>query len=297
MYPVPVTYLYQFEGCTESQRRGAMHEFASNGAKHLVLTDSLIGDIIKNHALIDILPKEMAEEGLTFVDSHAMFHMDLDLNCPNQAKRRMMIARLKLQLEIIAYMGIDTITIHTGNNLQYDPQEKVLEFNFNMIRDALEQLLPVAEELGVVINIENIWYPNNTPEKLLAFKELFPTDALGFCYDAGHANIMWNGRFHMDGNARNVWSKINMTPSWDNQILEKMLPNVVTCHIHDNMGKTDEHTNPGRGNTDIPHVVELLKQAPRLKSIQSEVIPFRSNSSVREICDVFQQLFPEAKDL
>ena len=36
--------------------------------------------------------------------------------------------------------------------------------------------------------------------------------------------------------ARNVGRE---TPSWDDKILEKMLPHVVNCHIHDNMGQVD----------------------------------------------------------
>ena len=39
MYPVPITYLFDFEFSTEKMRPYIMAEFAANGARHLVLTD------------------------------------------------------------------------------------------------------------------------------------------------------------------------------------------------------------------------------------------------------------------
>lgn len=296
MYPVPITYLYQFEGLNENQRRAVMREFAVNGAKHLALTDTLLGDILKKESLMDQMQQEMANEGLTFADAHAMFGVEMDLNCLNPQKRRMMIARHKLQLEIIAYMGVDTITIHIGNNREQPCPP--IDVHFNLIRESLAELLPVAEELGVIINIENIWHPNNTPEMLLKFKETFPTDALGFCYDAGHANIMAKGKNYEDGLGNLVWkTKLNMEPQWDEKILEKMLPHVVTCHIHDNKGDTDSHWLPGSGNIDWQHITGLLKQAPRLKYIQSEVIPFTANASIKDLCAKFNKLFSETTGL
>ena len=298
MYPVPVTYLYQFENCPENARPWVMHEFAVNGAKHLVLTDTILGDILKRESLMDQIQKEMANEGLTFLDAHAMFSADLDMNCINQKKRRMMIARHKAQLEIIAYMGVDTITIHIGNNRADLGECPPQEVHFALIVEALEELLPVAEELGITICIENIWYPINTPETLLQFKERFPTDTLGFCYDAGHANIMAKGKNYEDSLGNLVWkTKLNMEPQWDDKILEKMLPHVVTCHIHDNKGDTDSHRIPGWGNVDWQHITGLLKQAPRLKCIQSEVLPFYEPTSIKELCGTFHKLFPETKGL
>ena len=37
-------------------------------------------------------------------------------------------------------------------------------------------------------------------------------------------------------------------------------------------------------------IVSLLKKAPRLQVIQSEVIPVRAHTSVKELCDTFRDL-------
>ena len=171
-----------------------------------------------------------------------------------------------------------------------------LEQNVERIGDALSQILPAAEKLGITVCIENIWFPTSTPEVLLGIKEKFPTDALGFCYDAGHANLCAKGHLYPDGGSYGkAWNMIYGTqPVPDDKICEKMLPHIVNCHLHDNDGNGDQHFGPGCGNVDWPHIAGLLRKAPRLKNIQSEVIvPNRADVSVRKLCESFRNLFPE----
>ena len=99
---------------------------------------------------------------MTFVDAHAPFGPYEDLNCPVPELRPQMIERLRLTLHIAAEFGVKSVTIHTGNTsiegyslAQYDAA----------LEDSLEKLLPLAAGLGVIICIENIWFPTNTPQK------------------------------------------------------------------------------------------------------------------------------------
>ena len=52
MYPVPITYLFDFEFCTEKMRPFIMEEFAANGARHLVLSDVLISQCFAQAAAL-----------------------------------------------------------------------------------------------------------------------------------------------------------------------------------------------------------------------------------------------------
>lgn len=293
----PVTFLYDFEHVDERARRFIMHEFAVNGAKHLVLSDTLISQILQNDNLRQDINNDLKAEGLSFVDAHIPFGPQLDLNSPYEPDRKILVARFKTVLEILAYFGVDTITAHVGNNHWMPPEEKALDKNIAHIEEALAEILPTAERLGITLCIENIWFQTNTPEVLLDLKKHFPTEALGFCYDAGHANLMSShGKIHAESNALNAWGAVGIPKSqipWDDQILEKMLPHVVNCHLHDNTGMRDNHDLPGKGNINWPHIVALLNQAPRLKAIQSEVIPNANFTSIRDLCAKFQELFPE----
>ena len=289
MKQLPITFLYQFDHTDDYSRPQIMQEFAANGAKYLVLTDMLLAKMLSERVFAAKLREEMSAAGLEFKDAHAMFGKFLDLNCPVPEARGEMIARHKLALYMIASMGVNTITIHTGNDTVYP--EYSLDHQIDCLKKSLDELLPLAEELGIVICIENIWFKINTPEKLLAVKKCFPTDALGFCYDAGHANLMDKGRFNAESNPCKVWQDV--TPAWDDHILEKMLPHVVNCHIHDNNGITDQHRNIGCGNINWDHIVPLLLSAPRLQVIQSEVLPIHANTAIRDICSKFFKTFAQ----
>ena len=286
MTDVPVTFLYDFDHTDDYTRRHVMHEFAANGAENLVLCDFFLQKMFGDVSFGNKLTAEMEAEGLKFVDSHCVFGKYLDLNCPVKEARNEMILRHKLALQMISAMGVNTITIHVGNETAFP--EYPLEEQFDCIRRSLDELLPAAEALGVTICIENIWFQLNTPERLLKLKSYFPTEALGFCYDAGHANLMDKGRNFPDSNPVKAWK--DKSPSWDDHILEKMLPYVVNCHLHDNNGISDQHRNIGNGTIDWDHIFPLLLKAPKLKVIQSEVIPLMANEAVCDICEGFDRL-------
>lgn len=298
MYPVPLTYFFNFAHIDANARPWILAELAEAGAKHLVLTDSLLADILKDAAQLNAIEKEMADAGLDFVDSHAQFGIEIDMNLQQTAQRRMMIARHKLALEIAHYFHVETMTIHVGNNRTQELATLPLQNHIDAVTDSLAQLLPTAEELGITICIENIWTQTTTPERLLDWKKMFPTEALGFCYDAGHANIMANGRNFAESSAHISWRYTTPnTPPWEEHAIDKMLPHIVTCHLHDNTGEKDQHQLPGNGCVDWQNVREKLMQAPRLKCIQSEVTVTPNKITLPQLCRTFEKLFPECQAL
>ena len=294
MFNVPLTYLCDFEFCVNQQaRRFFMQSYAAMGAKHIVLSDTLIKMVFQNVGVIQEMQQDAGELGLDFVDAHAPFGRYIDLCCPLKEYRRYLVEVGRHALEVCAMFGVDTITFHVGNmgGALPVPQDMTVDAYIDLTCESLEKILPKAEELGVVVCIENIWFPNNTPEALLKIKSRFPTDALGFCYDAGHANLMSTKEEANDNNAANkVFDGVNLPRHHDDQVLEKMLPHIVNCHLHDNNALSDQHLIPGHGNVDWNHIIPLLKKAPRLKNIQSEVIPIARKEPVKEIVEAFQKL-------
>ena len=71
MYPVPLTYFFNFAHIDANARPWILAEMADAGAKHLVLTDCLLCEILRNAPELNALEKEMADAGLDFVDSPA----------------------------------------------------------------------------------------------------------------------------------------------------------------------------------------------------------------------------------
>ena len=292
MFNAPLTFLFDFEAVSAAGRPYIMQEFARCGAEHLVLADTLIKDIVADPGLADLLQKEMSDNGLTFCDGHAPFGLHYDMHCPFGRERKIMYARQKLTMEICAYMNVDTVTIHLGSTRLAPASQMPVADMLALVRETLHELLPAAEKMGLTICIENSWYPLCTPENLLMLKAEFPTPALGFCYDAGHANIMDNGRLHTEGSAWMGWKTagFNCTPPWEERALEKMQPHIVNCHLHDNLGDRDTHTIPGKGNVKWEHILPLINAAPRLKVIQCEVLPAVNKVPIADLVAKFQEL-------
>ena len=188
MRNVPLTYVCDMGAATEAIRPYIMHTFAECGAKHMVLSCWLMEEILKDGRLVSKLMAEVAAEGLSFVDAHALFGPFYDLRTVDESRLHHIILLDKLQIAICAEMGVNTITMHPGGDATNPeiPLEKQTE---NTIR-TLDAILPEAEACGVTICIENSWSRLSCPNNLLKIKSRFPTDALGFCYDSGHANIL-----------------------------------------------------------------------------------------------------------
>ena len=285
---IPVTHYFAFGQATERMRPFIMAEFVANGATNLVLSEGFIREVMRVPGFAKSLKRDMALVGCKFVDSHAPFGVYEDLNVPSENLRRVMLDRQRLALEIAADFGVDSIAVHVGN-----PSEEFagasLGLQHECILRSLEELLPTAERLGITIAMENIWYPTNTPEKLLDIIDHFKSENLGICYDTGHANLMARDRGLADSNPLQAWGKFGPVP-YDAGILEKLLPHVTTCHLHDNNGAYDLHMPPSTGDIDWPREIGLLKKAPKLKCFHNESKILNYSCSIAETCRLFDKL-------
>ena len=282
MRNIPVTYYCSFPE-EENLRRHLIQELADAGVKHIVFNEQMAMDSICHFGLAETLQKELADAGLSFCDAHAPFGPKLDLSCPYPKLYRQMIACHKLVLELCAFMNIDTITIHVGNNHFEEARNYTADQLIGRIKNSLAELLPLAEKLGISICIENIWVRSNVSPVLLQIKKRFPTPYLGLCYDSGHALLMEEG-FKFDNNdVTDLWRKVGCEPQWQKDVIGEMLPEIVNCHLHDNTGQFDSHLLPGRGAVNWTELIPRLKTAPKLKNIQFEVVPGRNNVSIRSL--------------
>ena len=288
MFQFPVTYRCLFPS-EEKYRRHILRDLAAAGVANIVLSEEMIKQVITDFGFADTLKKEFADAGLNFLDAHAPFGYMLDMACPYPAQRPQMIALQKLTLEICAYMGVDTITIHLGNNHFKPACDYSDEQLIDWMKETLSELLPVAERLGITICIENIFKPLNTVSEILTLLKKFDSPNLGVCYDSGHANIMENGMNHTDSRPWGQWEGRGEV-EWEKDVLTQLLPHIVNCHLHDNFASQDEHSLPGLGTVDWQRTLSMLKQAPRLQCMQSEVAPIRRGVAIRRLIETWDKL-------
>lgn len=104
---------------------------------------------------------------------------------------------------------------------------------------SVEEILALAEPLGVRVALEVMGNGLSTPEDLIDILERNFEDAdLGICMDVGHA--------HMLGDTAEA---IEMTSEY-----------LVTTHIHDNRRQADEHLVPFQGSIEWPAAVMAFEK-------------------------------------
>lgn len=290
--PAPVSYLLNFVRYPDELRKKILNEFAVHGAKNLVLSSPLLKRLITYPDQTAAFADELAEFGLTFGDAHAPYGMHWDLICVFENERPALFYRQKMAMTIAASLGCKTLTLHTGADHLFPeiPAGK----HFSRACDMLEKLLKEAEKLNITLAVENGWGKLTSLDVLLQLRDRFRCDNFGFCYDSGHANIMDSGRLYDEGEAYLRWNAIGVkTPPWEDAVLrlEKMLPDVVNCHLHDNYGNYDQHDLPGKGNVKWDKIIPLLRKAPRLQAVQCEVNIERNGLAVRQVVNAFEKLF------
>ena len=283
---VPITFLYDWEYPSDKDRQTVMYELAANGVKHIVLTDTMLQMIGRYPRLYREFRQEAANAGLDFVDSHAPFAYDCDLCVPIPEVRPYMLAHLKYILQIVHDFGVKTCCVHTINKAY---PEYTLEQQRDAICASLDEILPLAEKLDVVICIENLTRPGTNAEDEIYYIKKYDSPYLGACFDSGHANLMEKGMMYPDNFIYDRWPDRQV--KWETNVLDTMLPYIVNCHLHDNDASRDQHRCPGKGSVDWKTLVPKLLTAPRLKCIQSEVIPLYSQQPIRPLCDKFRELF------
>ncbi len=192
----------------------------------------------------------------------------------DEAERRQAVQFTARTLRFAAELEAQAVVTHAGNvdmphisrelfemalaGEQYTPRfertklklmtlrERRAQRQFDLLCKGLEQLVPVIEETGVPLAIENLptWeaYPSE-----LEFEELFRRfDArhLRYWHDLGHGQIRQNMGF------------INHE-RW----LERLAPRLVGMHVHDVAPPATDHVMPPHGHIDFTRFQQVAESA------------------------------------
>ena len=123
-------------------------------------------------------------------------------------------------------LQVPTVIMHLSSGLTPPPISEVGLARYQRICDE-------AERLGVAVAFENLRYVSY----LRAIFENVHSPARKFCFDCGHENLYDGG----DG------------------VLEAFGKDLVAIHLHDNLGKRDDHLPPFSGTVDWQRLCKRLK--------------------------------------
>lgn len=135
---------------------------------------------------------------------------------------------------------VELAIVHPGYLSPHGAQLPDLAWQTNI--KSLQLLCDFAADYGIMIAVENMpEVPDifgKYPQEMLRMVEETKRDNVGLTLDLGHANTM--GTEIMD------------------DFLKMYKGRISHVHLHDNMGKKDEHLPPGRGNINWKRVVKSL---------------------------------------
>lgn len=287
---VPLAYYHDWGSVPTAMRNSLVNEFKANGADNFVAVCTLMAGFIKDPSCFGDFLRFKKDNNITFTDVHMPYGEHMDLACPDRGRRDRMISDQKCALGYAADLGALTATIHIGafeSAFFQTPNSEIRPY----VVDALEKLLPEAEKLGIMLLIENSFERSNTPDEVLYYLSQVNSPNLGVCFDSGHANLMeyYPGKEYSKyfGGVTHAWLD---SMEYCNDALDKLLPHIVTCHLHDNDGYCDSHMMPFDGIIDWKKLMDKLKTAPRLMTMQSEVSMFRYGYSVKQQVDAFKRV-------
>ena len=175
---------------------------------------------------------------------HALWGVGSDCINPDPDIQADMIRRQSVFLRELQILNVKTFTIHLGYC-----KEISAEKNLSLLEKTLDSLLPVCEETSITLALENATEPLDVLQQMEEIIQKYHHPNLGSCFDSGHANCYSGGV---------------------SKIIEIMKNNIVTCHLHDNYGKGDDHNPPGEGNINWQEMDTILDSLPRLYHAETE---------------------------
>jgi sugar phosphate isomerase/epimerase len=105
----------------------------------------------------------------------------------------------------------------------------------------MDQILKLTQQHKVGLAIENSSSGHAMPdaEALIRLLDRYPDQAVGVCWDTGHANI--NRPFKQSDELRKLGQRLK------------------ALHVADNAGRGDDHLAPYMGTIDWPDILQALK--------------------------------------
>ena len=144
----------------------------------------------------------------------------------DEAKRKSAVEETLATLEVAAAVPYNVLVQHCGVPVPYAAAG---DNSTGALLRSLEELSPVAKQFGVRIAVEVIPNEISTPSALVELLESeIDATALGICMDTGHARMM--------GDVVDA--------------IETCSGHIITTHLHDNRGRSDDHLVPGKGVID-----------------------------------------------
>ena len=185
--------------------------------------------------------KYIVDSGIELYQMHGPWRWPPRDNAPEDRADRM--SRFKASVEACAILGCENWVIHNimpfgHEDMKLGKEKETWEMNLEFFTEVAK----TAHKFGVTICVENMPMPNfsiGAPADTVRFIKAMNDDCFKMCYDVGHAAVI---------------------PGVDPvQTVYDIKDVLRTVHIHDNLGKVDQHFIPFFGVVDWEGVGKALR--------------------------------------
>ena len=236
------TYLYHNYRLT----REHLLEVGAHGFEEVELFATRTHFDYHNPAAVADLQQWLAEAGLEMHGVHApigesfsggRWGPPLTLASADPDVRARALGEAELALQIARRVPFRVLVAHIG--LARAQQSSAADNSRDGARRSIDELQRLAAPLGVRVAIELIPNELSRAGSLVHFVEdVLERQDVGICLDFGHA--------HMEGDLVDA--------------IETVSEHLITTHVHDNRGRTDDHLVPFDGTIDWPAALTAVQK-------------------------------------
>jgi sugar phosphate isomerase/epimerase len=236
------THLYHHLRLT----RDHLLEIAAHGFEAVELFATGTHVAYANPTVVADLQEWLADAGLTLHGIHAPVGEHFangrwgplfSLASADEETRTRALAEAELALYVARRIPCEVFVVHLGLPRATNPT--AADNSRQAARRSIEALERLAAPLGVRVALEIIPNELSRADALVHFiEQVLDGASSGICLDFGHA--------HMDGDLVDA--------------IETVSEHIVTTHVHDNRGRTDDHLLPFDGTIDWPAALTSLQK-------------------------------------
>ena len=176
-----------------------------------------------------------ADIGLRVHSAHAPFGTEYELCSEDETARRGGIEGAVRSAEVIRGMGGRIVVVHGSLGIDEGADRRA---PLDRARMSLEEIVDRCRSIGVVVAVENLIQGlGGVPEEMVAMISGFPEEHVGVCLDIGHAHLRAN----------------------EEEMISACAGRIVTTHVADNLGESDDHLLPFEGSVEWPKVLKDLR--------------------------------------
>jgi len=185
------------------------------------------------------LKEKLEELALRVVSLHAPFSQELDISQMEEGKRNFAISEIKKAIDVLEFLEGNILVFHPSTAPSNFENLMQKMYRLSQAKKSIDEVLEYCQDKPIRLALEN-QLPHilcGYSVDLLKLVWEINSQKLGICFDTSHANL-----------AEKVCDVVKKFKQW-----------IIHLHVSDNLGSSDEHNIPGRGNIDWKLFVNTLK--------------------------------------